>query len=48
MSDAVVMHTAVRHIVVDEEQLVTLGQEERPVMHGASVLGPEQRAFIAR
>ncbi|CAL8471002.1 g10544 [Coccomyxa elongata] len=38
----------VRHIMVDEKQLATLGEEERPVTQGTSVLGPEQRALIAR
>ncbi|BDA45400.1 probable flavohemoprotein at C-terminar half [Coccomyxa sp. Obi] len=38
----------VRHIVIDEKQLATLGEEERPVAQGTTVLGPEQRAFIAR
>ena len=42
------MHTAVRHIVVDKKQLATLGEEERSVKQGTAVLGPEQRAFIAR
>ncbi len=39
---------AVRHIVVDEKKLASLGEEERPVTHGTTVLGPEQRALIAR
>ncbi len=42
------MHAAVRHIVVNEKQLATLGEEERPVTQGTTVLGAEQRALIAR
>ena len=39
---------AVRNIVVDSKQLASLGTEERPVTRGGSVLGPDQRALIAR
>ncbi|KAK9901386.1 hypothetical protein WJX75_009774 [Coccomyxa subellipsoidea] len=38
----------VRRIVVDADELATLGEEERPVTEGTTVLGPEQRALIAR
>ena len=42
------MHTAVRHIVVDQKMLATLGDEERAVTRGETLLGEEEKAFIGR